>query len=61
MAQGFAQKPGIDCGETFNPVVRFQSLRMIIALAVQNNLKLHQMDVTTAFLKARLKEEVTMR
>ena len=61
MAQGFAQKPGIDCGETFNPVVRFQSLRMMIALAVQNSLKLHQTDVTTAFLKETLKEEVYMR
>ena len=34
---------------------------MVIALAVQNGLKLHQMDVTTAFLIGELKEEVYMK
>ena len=34
---------------------------MFIALAVQNGLKLHQMDVTTAFLNGELKEEVYMK
>ena len=43
------------------PVVRFESLRTVIALAVQNGLKLHQMDVTTAFLNGELKEEVYMK
>ena len=36
VAQGFSQKYGQDYDETFSPVVRFESLRMIIALAVQN-------------------------
>ena len=38
-----------------------ESLRTVIALAVQNNLKLHQMDVTTAFLNGELKEDVHIR
>ena len=46
--------------ETFSPVVRFESLRTVIALAVQNVLKLHQMDVTTAFLNGELEEDVYM-
>ena len=47
--------------ETVSPVVRFESLRMVIALAVQNGLKLHQMDMTTAFLNGELKAEVYMK
>ena len=61
VAQGFSQKYGLDYDETFSPVVRFESLRTVIALAVQNGLKLHQMDVTTAFLNGELDEEVYMK
>ena len=61
VAQGFSQKSGIDYDETFSPVARFESVRTVIALAVQNGLKLHQVDVTTAFLNGELKEEVYMK
>lgn len=61
VAQGYTQQYGQDYDETFSPVVRFESLRTVIALAVQNDLKLHQMDVTTAFLNGQLQEEVYMR
>ncbi|KAK3719576.1 hypothetical protein QZH41_006798 [Actinostola sp. cb2023] len=61
VAQGFSQKQGVDYDETFSPVVRFESLRTVIALSVKQELKLHQMDVTTAFLNGDLKEEVYMR
>ena len=61
VAQGYTQQYGQDYDETFSPVVRFESLRTVIALSVQNGLKLHQMDVTTAFLNGELKEEVYMR
>ena len=61
VAQGFSQKFGCDYDETFSPVIRFETVRMMIALAVQNGLKLHQMDVTTAFLNGKLEEEVYMK
>ena len=61
VAQGFSQKYGQDYDETFSPIVRFESLRTVIALAVQNGFKLHQMDVMTTFLNAELKEEVYMK
>ncbi len=61
VAQGFSQKFGSDYDETFSPVVRFESVRTIIALAVQHGLQLHQMDVKTAFLNGELKEEVYMK
>ena len=61
VAQGFSQQFGLDYDETFCPVVRFESIRTVIALAMQNGLRLHQMDVTTAFLNGELKEEVYMK
>ena len=61
VAQGFSQKYGTDYDETFCPVVRLESFRTIVALAVQYGLKVHQIDVTTAFLNGELKEVVYMR
>ena len=58
VAQGFSQKFELDYDETFCPVVRFESFRALIALAAQNGLMLHQMDVTTAFLNGELEEVV---
>ena len=49
VAQGFTQIYGADYDETFCPVVRQESLHILIALSVQCGLKLHQIDVTTAF------------
>ena len=59
VAQGFAQKQGLDYDETFSPVVRFESLRTVIALAVQKGMKMHQMDITTAFRMASCKKRST--
>ena len=61
VAQGFTQKFGNDYDEAFCPVVRFESVRTVIALAVQNGLKLHHMDAATAFLNYERKEEVYMK
>ena len=61
MAQGYTQRPGIDYDETFSPVVRFESVHSVIALAVHKDMKLHQMDVKTAFLNGELSEEVFVK
>lgn len=62
VAQGYAQRYGMDYDETFCPVVRQESLRVLIALSVKNGLKVHQVDVTMAFLNGSLQqEEVLMR
>lgn len=58
---GFTQRYESDYDETFSPVVRQESLLVLIALSVQYGLKLHQVDITTAFLNGTLKEEVYMR
>ena len=61
VAQGFSQKAGQDYDETFSPVIRFECIRSIVALAVQNKMFLHQMDVTSAFLNGDLEEEVYIK
>lgn len=58
VALGYSQQLGADYDDTFCPVVRFESVRTLIAIAVQLGLKLHQMDVTAAFLNGDLKEDV---
>ena len=61
VAQGYSQKEGLDYDETFSPVVRPESVRSVIALACKEGLKLHQMDITTAFLNGDLEETIYMK
>ncbi|KAK9083162.1 hypothetical protein Scep_029633 [Stephania cephalantha] len=60
VAKCYNQKDGIDYKETFSPVSKKDSLRIIMALVAHYNLELHQMDVKTAFLNGDLEEEVYM-
>ena len=59
MAQGFTQTKGADYVETFSPVVRMESLRTVVGLAIQKKLKIHQLDVTTAFLMGSCRKKST--
>ena len=61
VAQGCTQKFGLDYEETFSPVVRFESIRCLLAMGTQHKLILYQMDVSTAFLHGELREEVYMK
>ena len=54
------QKYGIDYSETFAPVVRYDTLRVFLALVAERNLELTQFDVKTAFLYGELNESVYM-
>ena len=60
VAKGYAQRYRIDYEETFSPVVRFSSIRSLLAFAVQNEMLIHQMDVVSAFLNGKLDEEIYM-
>jgi len=60
VARGYAQRPGIDFKESFAPVTRKGSIRLMLALAAENNMTIHHFDVTTAFLNGKLEEEIFM-
>lgn len=60
VARGCAQRKGIDYQETFSPVVRYPSIRFLIALAAEYDLEIDQMDAVTAFLHGELKEDIFM-
>ncbi|GJS93947.1 zinc finger, CCHC-type containing protein [Tanacetum coccineum] len=59
--QGFRQKEGIDYFDTYAPVARITTIRLLLALAAIHNLVIHQMDVKTTFLNGDLDEEVYMK
>jgi hypothetical protein len=61
VAQGFTQVYGIDYAETYAPVARYSSIRLIIALAAHYDWELHQMDVKTAYLNGELDVPIYMR
>ena len=60
MAKGFTQIEGIDYEEIFSPVVRFASIRLLLALVAHLDLELFQMDVKATFLNRNLEEEIYM-
>ena len=58
VAQGYTQVEGLDYDETFAPVARLESIRLLLAIACHLGIKLHQMDIKSAFLNGILLEEV---
>jgi hypothetical protein len=60
VAKGYSQRRGIDYDEVFSPVVRHTSIRAVLALVVDQDLELEQLDVKTAFLHGNLEEEIFM-
>ena len=60
VAKGYTQKEGIDYKDTFSPVSKKDSLRIIMALVAHFDLELHQMDVKTAFLNGNFDEDIYM-
>ena len=60
VANGFTQTYGIDYQETFAPVAKINSIRVLLSLAVNSNWPLHQLDVKNVFLNGDLEEEVFM-
>lgn len=62
MAKGFTQVQGIDFNETFSPVLKYSTLKLLFAVSVNLDLSIiKHFDVTTAFLNGHLDETVYMQ
>ena len=59
-AKGFTQQYGLDYLDTFSPTVSFTTLGLMFQLAVQYGFDIQQTDVDSAFLYAKLQEEIYM-
>ena len=58
MAQGYTQVEGVDLDESFAPVARLESIRILLSIECIMNFKLYQMDVKSIFF---LQEEVFVK
>lgn len=58
VVKGFLQKSGFDYHETYAPVAKLTTIRMVLAVGVQRGFHFHQMDVKTAFLHGDLRETI---
>jgi hypothetical protein len=56
VAQGFSQIPGVDFLETYAPVAKMASMRVLFAMAARHNFEIHQVDVKGAYLNGEFEE-----
>jgi hypothetical protein len=61
IAQGYSQVEGLDFGETFVPITRLETIRILLAFAAFKEFKLYQMDMKSTFLNGVIQEEVYVK
>ena len=61
VVKGYSQQKGLDYDEIYAPVVRFETIRILIALAALKKWKIHHLDVKSAFLNGEIKEVIYVK
>ena len=61
VVKGYSQRKGIDYEEVYAPVVHFETIRLLIALAALKNLQIHHLDVKSTFLNEEISEVIYVR
>ena len=61
VSKGFSQDQGIEYNETFAPVEKMDSIRLVLSIAASKQWEVHHMDVKSAFLHGDIKEEIYMQ
>ena len=60
VAKGYTQKEGEDYFDTYSPVARLTTIRVLLSLAASHGLLIHQMNIKIVFLNEELEEEIYM-
>ena len=60
MIKAYTQTEGLYYFDTYSPVIRINSIRMVLAISALRNLEIHQIDVKTGFLNGELDKEIYM-
>ena len=60
VAKGFSQVKGVDFDKIFSPVVRFETVQLMLALATLENWHIESLDVHSAYLYGKLTEKIYM-
>ncbi len=60
VAKGFTEKERVDFKETFNPVVKFDSIKIVLSKAIGEDMNITQFDICTTFIYGEIEEEIYM-
>jgi len=61
VGKDYQQKEGLDYFDSYSPITRITSIRMLIVIVVLHNLDIHQMNIKTAFINRELNEEIYVK
>ena len=61
MEKGYSKFHGLDYNETYAPIARMDSIRLVFSIATSKKWEVHHMDVKSSFLHVDMEEEICMR
>ena len=61
VAKGYIEEEGVDFQDTLSLIIKFNSIKLILAIITKLNLELHHMNIKTTFFNGDLSEEINMK